>query len=58
MSGSNHVVIPGRASSREPGIHNHRRAYGFRACAPSGAHPGMTNEGWFASSLAEREIAR
>jgi hypothetical protein len=49
------AVIPGRASSREPGIHNpwrtrltttvpHRAAaaYGFRACAPSGAHPGMT----------------
>ncbi len=25
-------VIPGRAK-REPGIHNHDRAYGFRACA-------------------------
>ena len=27
------IVIPGRASSREPGIHNHHREYGFRACA-------------------------
>ena len=26
------VVIPGRAQ-REPGIHNHDREYGFRACA-------------------------
>src|SRR5882724_7600177 len=26
------VVIPGRAK-REPGIHNHDREYGFRACA-------------------------
>jgi len=26
------LVIPGRAS-REPGIHNHHREYGFRACA-------------------------
>jgi hypothetical protein len=26
-------VIPGRATWREPGIHNHDRAYGFRACA-------------------------
>jgi hypothetical protein len=26
------IVIPGRAK-REPGIHNHRREYGFRACA-------------------------
>ena len=26
------IVIPGRAK-REPGIHNHRRDYGFRACA-------------------------
>jgi hypothetical protein len=26
------VVIPGRAP-REPGIHNHDREYGFRACA-------------------------
>jgi hypothetical protein len=26
-------VIPGRATLREPGIHNHDRAYGFRACA-------------------------
>jgi len=25
-------VIPGRAQ-REPGIHNHDREYGFRACA-------------------------
>jgi len=25
-------VIPGRAE-REPGIHNHDREYGFRACA-------------------------
>jgi hypothetical protein len=28
----NHLVIPGRAQ-REPGIHNHHREYGFRACA-------------------------
>jgi hypothetical protein len=32
---------------REPGIHNHDREYGFRACAPVGyrrlkTHPGMT----------------
>jgi hypothetical protein len=27
-----HSVIPGRAK-REPGIHNHDREYGFRACA-------------------------
>ncbi|WMT77125.1 hypothetical protein [Bradyrhizobium sp. Ash2021] len=26
------IVIPGRAQ-REPGIHNHDREYGFRACA-------------------------
>jgi hypothetical protein len=26
---------------REPGIHNPRREYGFRACAKR-AHPGMT----------------
>jgi hypothetical protein len=26
------AVIPGRAK-REPGIHNHDREYGFRACA-------------------------
>jgi hypothetical protein len=26
------TVIPGRAK-REPGIHNHDRKYGFRACA-------------------------
>ncbi|WP_346297150.1 hypothetical protein LRC39_10120 [Rhodopseudomonas sp. P1] len=37
-----HPVIPGRAQ-REPGIHNHRREYGFRACALR-AHPGMTND--------------
>ena len=42
-----YFVIPGRAK-REPGIHNHRREYGFRACAVVGqsttenAHPGMT----------------
>src|SRR5262249_23566184 len=29
------VVIPGRAK-REPGIHDHYREYGFRACAPRG----------------------
>jgi hypothetical protein len=28
----NAAVIPGRAK-REPGIHNHDREYGFRACA-------------------------
>jgi hypothetical protein len=27
-----HLVIPGCAK-REPGIHNHHREYGFRACA-------------------------
>jgi hypothetical protein len=27
-----YLVIPGRAK-REPGIHNHDREYGFRACA-------------------------
>jgi hypothetical protein len=35
------IVIPGRTSGsaqsaarrREPGIHNHHREYGFRACA-------------------------
>jgi hypothetical protein len=31
-SGKTHSVIPGRAL-REPGIHSHRRGYGFRACA-------------------------
>jgi hypothetical protein len=35
------IVIPGRAQ-REPGIHNHDREYGFRACAKR-AHPGMTD---------------
>jgi hypothetical protein len=41
------VVIPGRAK-REPGIHNHDREYGFRACAKGRilrcaiAHRGMT----------------
>jgi hypothetical protein len=29
---TNLSVIPGRAE-REPGIHNHDREYGFRACA-------------------------
>ena len=29
----NSGVIPGRATWREPGIHNHGREYGFRACA-------------------------
>ena len=39
-----HAVIPGRASSREPGIHgNHcRPCDGFRACAKR--HPGMTGQ--------------
>jgi hypothetical protein len=27
------IVIPGRASWREPGIHTPDRGYGFRACA-------------------------
>jgi hypothetical protein len=42
-------VIPGRAT-REPGIHNHGREYGFRACAKwrilrcAIAHRGMTSE--------------
>ena len=31
-SGNKENVIPGRAK-REPGIHNHDRDYGFRACA-------------------------
>jgi hypothetical protein len=31
-SGKFAIVIPGRAQ-REPGIHNHDREYGFRACA-------------------------
>jgi hypothetical protein len=35
------IVIPGRAK-REPGIHNHDREYGFRACAKM-AHPQMRN---------------
>jgi hypothetical protein len=31
-------VIPGREAERsEPGIHNHHREYGFRACAQGGA---------------------
>ena len=38
----NSHVIPGRAK-REPGIHNHDREYGFRACAKQ-AHPGMTKK--------------
>ena len=29
----NQSVIPGRATRREPGIHNHDREHGFRACA-------------------------
>jgi hypothetical protein len=36
----NEIVIPGRAK-REPGIHNHHREYGFRACVLR-THPGMT----------------
>ncbi len=41
---SNLIVIPGRTRvcAGEPGIHNHDREYGFRACAASAAHPGMT----------------
>jgi hypothetical protein len=31
----------GASEASEPGIHNPRREYGFRACAKS-AHPGMT----------------
>jgi len=31
------TVIPGRAK-REPGIHNHDREYGFRACAKRHIH--------------------
>jgi hypothetical protein len=39
------LVIPGRANGsalcaarwREPGIHNHDREYGFRACASKSA---------------------
>ena len=30
------------ARSASPESDNHRREYGFRACAPRGAHPGMT----------------
>jgi hypothetical protein len=56
-----HHVIPGRASSREPGIHNPwtqcgrpalnggRWAYGFRVCTLR-AHPGMTNESLFGAT--------
>jgi hypothetical protein len=33
----------GASEASEPGIHNHRREYGFRACAKE-AHPGMTSE--------------
>ena len=29
----NRGVIPGASFASEPGIHNHRREYGFRACA-------------------------
>jgi hypothetical protein len=32
LRGHKSFVIPGRAK-REPGIHNHDREYGFRACA-------------------------
>jgi hypothetical protein len=64
MSIPTHSVIPGRegcvkidgfvnfAQASEPGIHNHDRAYGFRACATlrrlsptATAHPGMTHVG-------------
>ena len=59
MSRAAHDVIPGHVSrdnsdgvvnvgrTREPGIHNRRREYGFRACPTDrlrrlAGHPGMT----------------
>jgi hypothetical protein len=76
MSVPTQGVIPGRevcvkidgfvnfAPTSEPGIHNHDREYGFRACAsqrrlsPTGsAHPGMTLGGSVAIKTAVSEIA-
>jgi hypothetical protein len=75
MSVSTYNVIPGRVSrdeidgfvnferTREPGIHNPCRAYGFRACATRrrlspawAAHPGMTSVGYIVRAL--QEVAR
>jgi len=50
-----HSVIPGRANGsaqsaarwqapREPGIHNHDREYGFRACASKSAVADLDND--------------
>jgi hypothetical protein len=38
------LVIPGRAE-REPGIHNHHREYGFRACAKRRIHDAQLRNG-------------
>jgi hypothetical protein len=40
----NQSVIPGRATWREPGIHNHDREYGFRACASKSAAADLDND--------------
>ena len=40
----NSGVIPGRATWREPGIHNHDREYGFRACASKSAVADLDND--------------
>src|ERR1700730_6683071 len=47
----NQSVIPrcaiahrGRATWREPGIHNHDREYGFRACASKSAVADLDND--------------
>jgi hypothetical protein len=37
-------VIPGRERSEEPGIHNHRGEYGFRACASKSAVADLHND--------------
>jgi hypothetical protein len=42
-SGNKENVIPGRAK-REPGIHNHDREYGFRACASKSAVADLDND--------------
>jgi len=41
------LVIPGRATWREPGIHNHDREYGFRLalCAPRNDEKGIMTIG-------------
>jgi hypothetical protein len=51
------------APTSEPGIHNHDREYGFRACASGRlsptrvAHPGMTRRGVFEIETPLSEVA-